>query len=253
MKAMRVKQSIHVLAVAVALAACAEAPLQSIGYRSSDWVSEPTVPTTVAPPPTTPAVIDVEDMQWANQDIQNASLGDQSAMLAAVFARRQGDRFIQASPAEIAAALPEIAFPGESPPGAQWVSSQLVFDNDGTLASEPTAAFGIWSAEPYTRSRSVAQMAVLRVSDDPAGAEELASGEPPSCARFSERTTEECEIVTVGARPTWLLTANSGATLIWFDGPYRYELFGRSFVPPASLREMSESMVPLASIAAATP
>ena len=253
MKAMRVKQSIHVLAVAVALAACAEAPLQSIGYRSSDWVSEPTVPTTVAPPPTTPAVIDVEDMQWANQDIQNASLGDQSAMLAAVFARRQGDRFIQASPAEIAAALPEIAFPGESPPGAQWVSSQLVFDNDGTLASEPTAAFGIWSAEPYTRSRSVAQMAVLRVSDDPAGAEELASGEPPSCARFSERTTEECEIVTVGVRPTWLLTANSGATLIWFDGPYRYELFGRSFVPPASLREMSESMVPLASIAAATP
>jgi hypothetical protein len=250
---MRVKQSIHMLAVAVALAACGEAPLQSIGDRSSDWVNEPTVPTTVAPPPTTPAVVDVEDLQWANRDIQNASLGDQSAMLAAVFARRQGDRFIQASPAEIAAALPEITFPGESPPGAQWVSSQLVFDNDGTLASEPTAAFGIWSAEPYTRSRSVAQMMVLRVSDDPAGAEELASGEPPSCARFSERTTEECEIVTVGARPTWLLTANSGATLIWFDGPYRYELFGRSFVPPASLREMSERMVPLASIAAATP
>ena len=59
-----------------------------------------------------------------------------------------------------------------------------MFNNDGTIAADPSAAFGIWSAEPYTRSRSVAQMIVLRVSTDPEGAEEAASETRPSCAPF---------------------------------------------------------------------
>ena len=45
-----------------------------------------------------------------------------------------------------------------------------------------------------------------------------------------------------------LVTATNAdpATL---NGAYRYELFGRSFVPSDVLREMSASMIPLGSIA----
>ncbi len=231
---------------------CGGSPLESLGLRSSDWINEPTVPTTVPVPTTTPTSIPSDALLWANDDVGPASGMDAEAVAQQVFARRQGDRFIQASRYEIAAVLPSVAFPAEAPAGAEWVSSQLVFDGDGAVASDPSAAFGIWSAEPYSRSRSVAQMIVLKVSQDPDGAAEIESGEnPPSCARYADRTAEECEIVTVGDRETWLLTASSGSTLIWFDGTYRYELFGRSFVPIPILRTMSEDMVPLDSIAAA--
>lgn len=233
------------LALASVLAGCGESPLESLGLRSSDWINEPTVPTTVAVVTTSPTVIPSERLQWANDEIESANLGDHDALLAEVFGRREGDRFIQASRYEIAAALPEISFPGVVPNAAQWVSSQLVFDNDGSLALDPTVAFGIWSAEPYTRSRSVAQMMVLRVATDPETADEVTSGEvESSCARFADRTTEHCELLTIAGRPTWVLDASSGATLIWFEGQYRYELFGRSFVPVAILEDMVEEMEP---------
>lgn len=230
------------------LSGCGDSPFASIGDRSSGWINEPTVPTTIPRPTTVPSVVEVDDLRWANEGIENPSLDDPPAALALVFSRRQGDRFIQASPAEIAVALPEIGFPGIAPPGARWVSSQLVMNNDGTIASDPSAAFGIWSDEPYTRSRSVAQMIVLRVASDPEGAAALESEGAPSCARFAERTTEQCEIITVADRPTWLLTGTAGSTLVWYTGPYRYELFGRSFVLLDSLIEMSEQMVPLGSV-----
>lgn len=230
-------------ALAVILAACGGSPLESLGLRSSDWINEPTVPTTIGVVTTTPTVVDSETLQWANDEIELANVDDQAALLAAIFERREGDRFIQASRYEIAAALPEIRFPTVVPAAAKWVSSQLVFDNDGSLALDPTVAFGIWSAEPYTRSRSVAQMIVLRVATDPVAADEVASEQvEASCARFAERSTQECELLTIADRPVWMLEAASGATLIWFDGQYRYELFGRSFVPVDILEDMVEHM-----------
>jgi hypothetical protein len=33
--------------------------------------------------------------------------------------------------------------------------------------------------------------------------------------------------------------------MVWFDGDYRYELFGRSYVAPAALQEMVVDLVPL--------
>jgi hypothetical protein len=233
------------------LAGCGPAPLESLGLRSSDWINEPTVPTTFPVVTTVPTEVGVKALLWANDEIGPRQVEDPDAVLSDVFARRQGDRFIQASRLEIATALPDVAFPDEAPAGAEWVSSQLVFEDDGTVSDDPAAAFGIWSAEPYTRSRSVAQMAVLRVARDLEGATELATGEvPASCARFADRTTEGCEIIKVGTRDTWVLTAAGGATLIWFEGPYRYELFGRTFVPIDTLRDMSAVMVPLDTIAA---
>lgn len=231
------------------LTACGGSPLQSIGQRSSEWINEPTVPTTISVITTTPTVVATNRLQWANDDIGTDNLDDMDALLAAVFARREGDRFIQASRFEIAAALPDVGFPAEMPRGAEWISSQLVFDNDGTLADDPSAAFGIWSAEPYSRSRSVAQMIIMRVARDQEEADEVASGATEvSCARFSERTTDRCEIVNIEDRPTWLLSESGDSTLIWFASPYRYELFGRSFVPLPVLQQMSTTLVPLASI-----
>ncbi len=244
------RRGLIVLVVLLAVA-CGEAPLESIGRRSSEWINEPTVPTTVAVNTTTPTIVTVDRLEWANDEIETANLSDQAALLAGIFARRQGDRFIQASRSEIAAALPDVSFPTEAPAGAEWVSSQLVFDDDGTLADDPSAAFGIWSAEPYTRSRSVAQMVVLRVSNDLVTATELSTGQvAASCALFSDRATDSCELITVDSRQTWVLEDSSGSTLVWFEGPYRYELFARSFVPEEVLTEMSASMSPLASIGA---
>lgn len=237
---------------AMLVAACGGFPLQSIGNRSSGWINEPTVPTTLEVVTTAPTVIDSSTLQWSNDVIETQTLDDPALLLAEVFGRRQGDRFIQASRIEVAAALPDVGFPAYAPPTAQWVSSQLVFNNDGTLSNDPSAAFGIWSAEPYTRSRSVAQMAVLRVSNDPETAAEVTSTGDASCARFAERSTDQCEIVQVGERDTWLLNGGGGTTLIWFDGPYRYELFGRTFLPIGTLREMSGNMAPLATIGAAS-
>lgn len=245
----------HVLAVVAVLAivGCGNSPLESIGLRSSEWINEPTVPTTIAVSTTTPTIVAAEVLLWANDEVETENLTDGDALLVEIFARRQGDRFIQASRAEIAVALPDVAFPTRAPAGAEWVSSQLVFENDGTIADDPSAAFGIWSAEPYTRSRSVAQMMVLRVATDLVTATELSTGETAaSCALFSDRATDSCEILTVGSRDTWLLEDSGGSTLVWFEGPYRYELFARSFVPDEVLIEMSGSMIPLASLGAET-
>jgi hypothetical protein len=242
------------VAAVLAIVGCGESPLESIGLRSSEWINEPTVPTTVAVNTTTPTIVAAEELLWANDEIQTENLSDEEALLAEIFARRQGDRFVQASKAEIAVVLPDVAFPTQAPAGAEWVSSQLVFENDGTIADDPSAAFGIWSAEPYTRSRSVAQMMVLRVATDLVTATELSTGETAaSCALFSDRATDSCEIITVGERDTWLLEDSGGSTLLWFEGPYRYELFARSFVPEEVLTEMGASMMPLASLGAETP
>jgi len=46
----------------------------------------------------------------------------------------------------------------------------------------------------------------------------------------------------------WSLEASNGTTMIWFDGEYRYELFGRSYVAPAALQEMAIGLVPLSEL-----
>jgi hypothetical protein len=233
------------------LVACGESPLNSLGSRSSSWINEPKLITTTVPEVDAPRFVDSTVLQWSNDEIVSESLVTPEVVVAAVFARREGDRFIQASRFEIAAAIPDVSFPRVMPYGAEWVSSQLVVENSGRLSAEPSAAFGIWSAEPYTRSRSVAQMAVLRVANDPESAAELAEpGAELSCARFAERTTDECALVTIEGRDIWRLSASGGTTLIWFEGPYRYELFGRTFIPFDVLEEMAAETMPLAELAA---
>lgn len=235
-----------ILMVLLMVTGCGESPFLSLGNRSSNWINEPKVTTTTLPAVDVPRHVATTTLQWANDEIVNVDLEDPLSVVAAVFSRRQGDRFIQASRFEIAAAIPEIAFPSLVPFGAEWVSSQLVVENSGRLSAEPSAAFGIWSAEPYTRSRSVAQMAVIRVAHDAETAAELAEpGAEFSCARFAERITDECVLLDLDGRDVWKLAAAGGITLIWFEGPYRYELFGRNFIPSDVLEEMAAGAVAL--------
>jgi hypothetical protein len=241
--------AVVVTTASLLLAACGEAPLGSVGRRSSEWINDPTVATTTTVPVTIPTAISSAELAWSNDQIGNDRLDDPRATVAEVFARREGDRFIQASRAEIVVALPGVGFPARVPYGAKWVSSQLVIESTGLVSDDPSAAFGIWSAEPYTRSRSVAQMAVLRVALDPESIAELAEAtDPPSCGRFSDRNTDTCDIIEIGGRTTWKLVGSGGTTLIWFDDTYRYELFGRSYLREETLLEMAEVMVPLAQL-----
>ncbi len=245
----RIRIAIMAISAMVLLVACGESPLLSLGNRSSNWINEPKVTTTTLPPVDAPRQVTVASLQWHNDDIANDELDDPDVVVAAVFSRRQGDRYIQASRYEIAAAVPGIEFPAIAPYGAEWVSSQLVVENSGRLSAEPSAAFGIWSAVPYTRSRSVSQLAVLRVAHDPETAAELAEpGAQFSCARFAELIADECALLDMGGRDVWKLASASGVTLIWFEGPYRYELFGRPFVPADVLESMAGETVPLGSL-----
>lgn len=234
---------------ALFLAACGDAPLGSLGQRSSDWVGEPTIVTTSTIPTTVPVVIDARALTWFNDQLGGQFLDDPEALKTAVFARRGGDLFIQASRAEIVTLLPDIEFPSSTPYLSEYVTSQLVFDERGGLADDPVAAFGIWSSEPYTRSRSVAQMIVLSVSVDPETAAEVAAaGANNSCERFTERTTEVCAVTSGSGRPVWSLEAPNGTTMIWFDEQYRYELFGRSYVTAEALQRMVLDPVPLSEL-----
>ena len=246
-------QFVGVLAIAIVATACGESPLESVGQRSSEWINEPEVTTTARVVVTVPVSIGVERLLWSNDEIVTQNLFDPVLLVSEVFARREGDRFIQASRAEISTMLPDVRFPARAPFGAEWVTSQLVIDNSGELSDDPSAAFGIWSAEPYTRSRSVAQIAILRVSNDKETATEIAEpGEETSCARFAETTTSSCEIFNVSDLTVWSLTSNQGTTLVWFEGLYRYELFGRPFVSFEALIGMTAGSVRLADLGTAT-
>ncbi len=239
-------RTILILVGVAAFSACGEAPFASLGERSSDWVTDPTVVTTTTIPTTIPLASDASDLVWVNDELGSGE-GEAADIVAAVFARREGDRFIQASRAEIAAVLEGIEFPTRVPPLAEYVSSQLVIDNSGEVSVDPSVAFGIWTAEPYSRSRSVAQLAVLRVYIDGEGAAEVAAGGSDlTCGRFSSEGVISCSIETINERLTWVLEQSDGTTLIWYDEQYRYELFGRPFAAVEGLRQTVASVMPLA-------
>lgn len=225
-----------------------------MGRRSSEWIGDPEVVTTTTIPSTAPEVVSSRELLWSNDSIVALNLDDPQAVIAGVFARREGDRFIQASRAEIAAVLSGVSFPRTVPYGAEWVSSQLVIENSGLLSEDPAAAFGIWSAEPYTRSRSVAQMAILRVYIDPVNSAEVALPDAEiSCARFATRGTEQCAIVSEGDLDLWRLISTAGTTIVWFGEPYRYELFGRAFVSVSALEKVAATVMPLADLMPSAP
>jgi hypothetical protein len=233
------------IVIILGLAACGDTPFQSLGERSSRWVTAPTVLTTSTVPTTIALARDAANLIWYNDDL-GAGPENPEDVVAAVYARREGDRFIQASREEIGKVLEDVQFPSRVPPLSEYVSSQLVIENNGVVSDDPSAAFGIWTAEPYSKSRSVAQLIVIRVYRDAETAAEVETDAADlTCARFAAEQTEGCDIEEIGGRTTWVLKDGSGTTMIWFEGIYRYEMFGRPFAAVEALRQTAASMMPL--------
>jgi len=229
---------------------CGPDPLSQIGEGSSEWILEPTV-TTVASTQAGSALAPVVGSDWYNNDLAPVGGTSASEIISGVYARANpSDPFVQATPAEIAIALPGVVFPSLTPPEVRYITSQLVYDlSDITLASDQVAAFGLWTVEPYTRSRSVGQQGVYTVIADDEGLAAMGSGNADtSCARYIDQHVE-CAVQEVGTSPAWELTDQLGLTLVWYGDAYRYELFLRSGVAPGLAIEMAESVRPLGSLA----
>jgi hypothetical protein len=206
-------------------AACGGRPLENLGDISDRVVygeegAATTIPVDELGEPVLP-VVDSDELDWMN--VQLASLGDggQLAVTSLVWERSDGvNRWVQASPDEIAAALPGIQFPAVAPEGTVMVTSQLVFDLGlGTVDPAESAAFGFWRDEPYTLPREVSQLAVLRVGQT------IASG-----------------TVTPGITSAF---DAEGLALEWTAGDYRYRLLCRNAVPDSTCSRMAEELEPL--------
>ena len=235
----------------VLLGACGADPLATVGERASDWIGAPTVLTTESTTVHGPSLAAVAREDWYNSDLAPVAGTTAAEIISAVYARANpSEAFVQATPTEIALALPGVVFPSLLPPEVRYITSQLVYDlSRVTLASDQVAAFGLWTVEPYTRSRSVGQQGVLTVVPDAEGLAALASGTADtSCSRFIDREAD-CSVLEVGDRPGWELTDPLGTTLIWYGEAYRYELFLRQGVNSALAVDMAESARPLASLA----
>jgi len=211
--------------VGLTASACGDAgPLEHVGEATARWVTAATVPTTMAPTVVVEigdeGLVAAGDALWVNDDITSTSpAGDPRGTITSVWNRQIGSRFVQSSRVEIAAALPTIQFPETIPRDVRWVTSQLVFDPaSGLLDPETSAAFGLWTVEPYTAESG--RIAVLRVGAAPDGIGAAKSDVVP-------------------------IVVPDGLSLGWTEAGLRYELFCRSSVAEAVCNAIVESFVPL--------
>lgn len=215
------RRSVFILVCALALSACSESSLSELGGRSSAWIGTNESATAEGPAVVQQDVVRSVEVDWVNDDLGSAaSIGSPEEVLAAVVARTTGpDRYIQASRLEIAAALPGLAFPDLLPSEVTAITSQIVVaSNRERLDDEVFAAFGLWTVEPYTKSRSVGQRGTFTVT----------GMQPESaCERFAAGAVAACTTETIGAYETVRIDAESGQTWVWFDESYEYQLFLR--------------------------
>jgi hypothetical protein len=218
-----VKRSMLLLIAAamLAAAACGEnGLLDGVGGRTQEAVVGTTTTTVlvvvdeeeVAPQGTVAA----NSVLWLNDGLEGEVAGSQTEVVARVFNRGAGNRFVQSSRAEMALALPGIEFPRVVPRGVTWISSQLVYDTaSGTIDTGTSAAFGLWEVEPYTVDEG--RVGVLRIGAAP------------------EEKLEEIRAEVVV----------DGLSLTWDDLVYRYELFCRESLPEDLCWKMAESSTAL--------
>lgn len=235
----------------VAVAACGDQPLDEAGSLTRDWLNSGSTTSTsgVAAATTTTtlafALRPSEDLEWFTVGGTELPSGPDD-VIALVWERTNRiDEYVQASAEEVAGALPQLSFPSIVPADVMHVTSQLIFSTDsGQLAREFQAAFGLWSAVPYSRDRSVAQSAILWVARDsrpPASIDDPGGG----CDQFAKRVPDTCRAHQLENKAAWLLGDRAGDTLVWFQDGYRYELFHRSQVSTDEALAMADSMAPL--------
>ncbi|MGI9528159.1 MAG: hypothetical protein ACR2NG_00480 [Acidimicrobiia bacterium] len=210
--------------LAVALAGCGEAgPLDGLGDRTREAVKGETTTTTVlvavAAGGENEGLVKSDEVLWFNDDISPQYTGTSQEVIKAVWQRELGSRFVQAARAEIATALPSAVFPGFVPQQVLWITSQLTYDEiSGTLDSDTSAAFGLWSDVPY--QSDTARIGVLRVGRAPLEAPAVRS-----------------QITSI--------EVPDGVSLGWTESGHRYELFCRAEVSEDLCTSVSLSAVPM--------
>jgi len=231
---MTLRRFVPIIACALVTAACGDA-LSGVGEISERIVhGDPTVPpvtTTVAAGASGLSLAGVSgDMIWMNDAAGSPADGlTAEQVIQQVWLRSDGvNPYVQSSRDEIAAALPGVEFPRLVPSTVTHVSSQLVFDlQTGTLGVSAAAAFGLWSAEPYTVPRSEGQLVVLWVG--------LVTGPGGGDGGISSFWDAE------------------GRQLTWASGMYEYTLFCRTGISENACFTMAESMSELSIFAYLTP
>lgn len=233
-----------VVIVSIFASACSDTPLRELGGRSSDWIGEvrhsTTAPTVLDLPGETPTLVGATaDVEWWNMELAPTSLVEEEVALAAVIARRPGsDRFVQASPYEIASTVPDLRFPAELPVGVTSITSQLVLAPDAdALGDTQVAAFGLWAVEPYSRSRSSGQTGTLFVSR----AVDDACPQP-----------EACDLFMVGDLEVSRSLTRDEVTLAWNDERLGYELTMRG-QPTEMVVEIVRTFEPLGELLTGRP
>lgn len=218
------RRTLIVLLAGIVTAGCSNA-LSGVGDLSERVVHgdrSSTTTTTLAGP-----VIEIEPVTgvvWVNEGL-DAGIGDgvePDVLVARIWERGGGSsEFVQSSPDEIAAALSGLEFPRLVPTGVTHVSSQLVYDRS-TLTLDPSqsAAFGLWSAEPYSIPRGEGQLAVLRVG------------------RNQVPGTPENEYS--------VFRVSDGREVSWVDGAYVYSMFCRTGVSEEACLAVAGSTTTLA-------
>ncbi len=216
-----------VAAFSLVVSACTDQALGSLG-RTSGWLAE------VKPVPVTSTVVEADPVRsvamvgWWNLELGGDPTEAPEEVITRVFLRGgDGGQFVQASPYEIAAALPGIRFPALVPGDVTSITSQLVYvPGRPILNPEQSAVFGMWTVEPYSRSRVVGQRGVLSVR--PWNAEDEVT-----CASLSDTETIACESDFVGDLSVWRITDARGETWLWIEDGYRYDMFLRGDSTPA--------------------
>ncbi len=252
------------------LASCSDAPLSQMGQLTERWIAAAPQPTTPVPTPATPAPLGLlaidgaVTVEWVNDELGVPQFTLPEQVVAGVWQRsNREDRYLQASRAEIAAALPGLEFPELIPENVAFITSQLIFEpSTGQLSSDTLAAFGFWSVKPYSQNRSVAQLAVLMVSEaeapeQPVVADTIGVPEPAvetRCKELGGSTVEDCQATTLadGCR-AWSLDVTDGWRLVWSAHGYEYDLFVRSASNTDLLARMAGScsdLAPAPSVAA---
>jgi hypothetical protein len=217
------RKTVLLAVVALTLVGCSEDSLIDLGGRSSGWIGTPEE-VSEQEEATGSQYVDVLDVGWSNDELgMPAPDGNSASVVAAVVKRNEGpERYLQASRFEISAALPGMQFPAVLPDEVSHVTSQLVVaPTRDRLDSDVFAAFGLWTVEPYTKSRSVGQRGTLLV-----GAAQ--PGDP--CDRLAGGAIQTCSPARVAGVDAVRIDSESGQTWVWADDAYEYQLFLRGAI-----------------------
>lgn len=219
--------AIGVLALSMLLVGCGDVGLlDGLGGSTRAFIEGDTTTTTtvfaVVAGTGDERLIGAAHVQWFNDEVANQMTGTPDVVIAGVWQRELNSRFVQSSRAEIAAALPSITFPELVPETVLWITSQLVYDETtGTLDPDISAAFGIWTADPYQFDG--ARLGVLRVGKAAGDLLPTRSG-----------------IVSI--------IVPDGLSLGWQEAGYRYELFCRSDISEELCVDVASSAAPLSGL-----